>query len=137
MNYTMTEKMLLVVVHSLNKFRHYITGYQTFVHIDHDVIKYLMNKPNVNAQIIRWLLLLQQFDVTIVDKPGKENVVVDFLSRVNLPAGEEGMLDDQLPDEHLFSISVLSPWFVDIANYLVSALLGNGSPHNMFLGLEA
>ncbi|WP_369124432.1 RNase H-like domain-containing protein, partial [Actinobacillus pleuropneumoniae] len=32
LNYTMTEKELLVVVHSLNKFRHYITGYQTFVH---------------------------------------------------------------------------------------------------------
>ena len=79
-----------------------------------------MNKPDVNARIIRWLLLLQQFDLTIVDKPGKENVVVDFLCRMNLPAGEEGMADDQLLDENLFAISVLSPWFVDIANYLVS-----------------
>jgi len=59
--------------------------------------------------------------LTIIDKPGKENVVVDFLSKVNLPTGEEGMVDDQMPDEHLFAISVLSPWFVDIANYLVSA----------------
>lgn len=67
------------------------------------------------------MLLLQQFDLIIVDKPGKENVVADFLSRVNLPANEEGMVDDQMPDEHLFAISVLSPWFVDIANYLVSA----------------
>ena len=80
-----------------------------------------MNKPNVNAWIIRWLLLLQQFDLTIVDKPSKENVVVDFLSRLTLPTGEEGMVDDQLLDEHLFTISVLSPWFVDIENYLVSA----------------
>eukprot|EP00253_Pinus_taeda_P030312 PITA_30312 len=63
----------------------------------------------------------QKFDLTIVDKPGKENVVVDFLSRVNLPAGEKGMVDDQMPDEHLFSLLVLSPWFVDIANYLVLA----------------
>ena len=31
------------------------------------------------------------------------------------------MVDDQLPDEHLFAILVLSPWFADIANYLVSA----------------
>eukprot|EP00253_Pinus_taeda_P023418 PITA_23418 len=63
----------------------------------------------------------QQFNLTIVDKPGKENVVVDFLSRIDLPVGEEGMVDDQMPDEHLFSISILSPWFADIANYLVSA----------------
>eukprot|EP00253_Pinus_taeda_P029423 PITA_29423 len=61
-----------------------------------------------------------QFDLTIVDKPGKENVV-DFLSRLDLPAGEEGTVDDQMPDEHLFAILVLSPWFADIANYLVSA----------------
>ena len=105
-NYIVTEKELLAVVHSLKKFRHYITGYQTFVHTNHATIKYLMNKPNVNAHIIRWLLLLQQFDLTIVDKPRKENVVADFLSRLTLPAGEEGMVDDQLLDEHLFTISV-------------------------------
>ena len=68
-----------------------------------------MNKPNVNARIIRWSLLLQQFDLTIVDKPGKENVVPDFLSRLDLPAGEDGTMDNQMPDEHLFTISVLSP----------------------------
>lgn len=108
-------------MHSLNKFRNYITGYHKFVHTYHAAIKYLMNKPDVNARIIRWLLLLQQFDLTIVDKIGKENVVADFSYRMNLPAGEEGMVDDQFPDEHFFSISVVSPWFADIANYLVSA----------------
>ena len=68
----MIEKELLAVVDSLNKFRHYITTYQTFVHTDHVAIKYLMNKPDENARIRIWLLLLQQFDLTIVDKPGKE-----------------------------------------------------------------
>jgi len=121
LNYTVNEKELLAIVHSLKKFRHYIIGYQTFVHIDHAAIKYLMNKPDVNARIIRWLLSLQLFDLTIVDKPGKENVVADFLSRVNVPAGEEGMVDDQLLDENFFAISVLSPWFANIANYLVSS----------------
>lgn len=67
-----------------------------------------MNKPDINSCIIRWLLLLQQFDLTIIDKLGKENVVAEFLSRVNLPAGEEGMVDDQMPNEHMFAISVLS-----------------------------
>eukprot|EP00253_Pinus_taeda_P013362 PITA_13362 len=62
-----------------------------------------------------------QFDLTIVDNPGKENFVADFLSRLTLPAGEKGMVNDQLLDEHLFTILVLSPWFADIANYLVSA----------------
>jgi len=120
LNYTVTEKELLAVVHSLEKFGHYITGYQTFVHTNHAVIKYLMKKLDVNSRIIRWLLLLQQFDLTIVDKPGKENVVADFLSRMNLPICEEGMVDDQLSDDNFFAISVLSTWFTDIVNYLVS-----------------
>ena len=95
LNYTITKKELLAIVHDLKKFRHYVTGYQTFVHTDHASIKYLMKKPDVNARIIRWLLLLQQFDLTIVhDKPRKENVVADFLSRLALPVGEEGMADD-------------------------------------------
>jgi len=42
------------------------------------------------------------------------------LTGLNFPASDEGMVDDQLPDKHLFSISVLSPWFVDKANYLVA-----------------
>eukprot|EP00253_Pinus_taeda_P012394 PITA_12394 len=85
MKYTVIEKEFLAVVHSLNKFRHYITGYQTFVHTDHAAIRYLLNKPDVNSHIIRWLILLQQFDLTIADKPGKENVVADFLSRLDFP----------------------------------------------------
>jgi len=116
----MTEKVLLAVVHSLNKFRHYITSYQTFVHTNHVDIKYLMSKLDVNAIIIRCLLLLLHFDLTRIHKSGRENVVANFLSRLALPAGEEGMVDDQLPNEHLFSILVLSPWFSDIANCLVA-----------------
>ncbi len=70
LNYTVTKKELLAVVHSLNKFRNYILSYQTFVHTDHAAIKYLMNRLDVNARIIRGLLLLQQIDLTIVDKLG-------------------------------------------------------------------
>jgi len=90
------------VVHSLNKFRCYITRYKTFLHTDHETIKYLVNKPHVNARIIRWLLLLQQFNLTIVDKPGKENVVAYFLSRLAFPVGTKEIVDDQLPDENNF-----------------------------------
>jgi hypothetical protein len=49
-NYTVTEKELLVVVHAINKFRHYITGYQDFVHTDHSTIRFLMNKPVTNPR---------------------------------------------------------------------------------------
>ena len=84
LNYTVTEREFLAVVYAINKFRHYVTGYPTFIHTNHTTIKYLMNKLITNAQVTRWLLLLQEFDITIVDRPGKENVVVDFLSRLHI-----------------------------------------------------
>lgn len=58
LNYTVTEKELLAVVHTINKFRHYITEYQLFVHIDDSTICFLMNKPITNGKITRRLLLL-------------------------------------------------------------------------------
>eukprot|EP00253_Pinus_taeda_P023260 PITA_23260 len=107
LNYTVTEKEFLAVIYAINKFRHYITGYTTFVHTDHLAINYLMNKSVTNARVTRWLLLLQEFDITIVDRPGKENVVADFLSR--LKTNENIPVDDSFPDEYLFAISAHSP----------------------------
>jgi len=77
-----------------------------------------MNKAVVGGRIIKFLLLLQEFDITIVDKPGKDNVVVDFLSRLNVQGNNEPV-DDVFPDEDLFAISIQSLWFANLANYLV------------------
>jgi len=58
LNYTVTEKEFLVVIHAVNKFRHYITGYPVILYTDHSAIKYLANKPVTNGRITRWLILL-------------------------------------------------------------------------------
>ena len=60
-----------------------------------------MNKIDVSRRIIRWLLLLQEFDLTIIDKPRKHNVVVDFLSRLARMA-QQGNVEDLFPNEHMF-----------------------------------
>lgn len=79
LNYTVTKKEFLAVIFSFNKFRHYITRYEGFVHTDHSTIRYLMNKPLTSSRVTRWLLLLQEFNITIVDRPGKSNVVAYYL----------------------------------------------------------
>ncbi len=71
LNYIVTEKEFLAINHAINKFRDYITGYETFVHTDHSAIRYLMNKLVTNGRVTRWLLLLQEFNITILDRPGK------------------------------------------------------------------
>jgi hypothetical protein len=65
LNYTITEKEFLVFIHAINKFCHNITGYPVIFYIDHSAIRYLANKLITNGRVTRWLLLLQEFDITI------------------------------------------------------------------------
>ena len=111
-----------MVVHSINKFQHYITGYEVFVHTDHSAIRFLMNKPVTNGRITRWLLLLQEFNITIVDRPRRDNLVANFLSQI--PQEKDDIpFNDDFPDEHLFTVTTKSPWFANTTNYLATRKL--------------
>ncbi|KAK9048798.1 hypothetical protein SSX86_032234 [Deinandra increscens subsp. villosa] len=118
-NYSTTEKELLAIVFALEKFRQYLLGTKVIVFSDHAALKYLMSKKDAKPRLIRWVLLLQEFDLEIRDKSGKQNLVADHLSRII--NNEEPMpLDDSFPDEHLFATQVTTPWYADIVNYLVT-----------------
>ena len=78
-----------------------------------------MNKPITNGRITRWILILQEFNIIVIDRPGKESQVVDFLSHLNTKI-ENVHVFDEFPDEHFFAISTHTPWFTDIANYLAT-----------------
>ena len=68
MNYTTTEKELLAVVFALDKFRSYLMGASIVVFTDHAALKYLLSKKDAKARLIRWILLLQEFNIEIKDK---------------------------------------------------------------------
>lgn len=101
LNDTVTEKEMLSVVHPMNIFRNYITGYEVFIHTDHFSIRYLMNKPITNGIMTRWLLLMQAFNITILDRPKRENQVENFLSRLHTP-GEIVHVSDNFPTNTYF-----------------------------------
>ena len=129
MNYSTTEKELLAIVFALEKFRQYLVGVKVVVYTDHAAIRYLLHKKDAKPRLIRWILLLQEFDLEIRDKKGCENVVADHLSRLTqgtLMEDDVIPLRECFPDEQLWVIQDNEPWFADIVNFLASKVIPSG-----------
>ncbi|KAI3690809.1 hypothetical protein L2E82_49017 [Cichorium intybus] len=121
LNYTTTEKELLAVLFALDKFRSYIWGSKVVVYTDHSAVRHLLTKKESKPRLIRWILLLQEFDVDIKDKKGAENVVGDHLSR--LPAeGLEAGIQHSFPDEQLLEVNG-APWYASYVNFLATGAI--------------
>ncbi|GJU23425.1 reverse transcriptase domain-containing protein [Tanacetum coccineum] len=122
-HYTTTEKELLAVVYAFEKFRSYLVLSKSIVYTDHSAIKYLFAKKDAKPRLMRWILLLQEFDVIIRDKKGAENLAADHLSRLENPHQdklENKEITETFPLETLGSVALRAdstPWFADFANY--------------------
>jgi len=115
----MTKKEFLAVVFALEKFQPYLLGSKTVIFMDHSVLKYLMTKKEVKTRLIRWILLLQEFDLKIQDKRGIENVVDDNLSWIPNAPLIQALINEDFPDEHILAI-FKEPWYADLVNYLAT-----------------
>ncbi|XP_075083887.1 uncharacterized protein LOC142167806 [Nicotiana tabacum] len=129
-NYATTEKELLAVVFVFVKFHSYLigtnvtvfTGTKVTVFTDHTILKYLLAKKDARPSLLRWILLLQDFDLEIKDRRGLENQVANHLSCLENPPTETTNIKEEFSDEHIYTITTIEnhpPWFADIANYLV------------------
>ncbi|KAB2629192.1 hypothetical protein D8674_033987 [Pyrus ussuriensis x Pyrus communis] len=127
LNYSTTEKELLAVVFALEKFRSYLVGSKVIVFSDHAALRYLMTKKDAKPRLIRWILLLQEFDLEIRDKKGSDNVVADHLSRLNENhgVGQPLPLNESFPDEQLLVVQEKEPWYADFVNYLACGIMRN------------
>ena len=123
-NYATTEKEMLAIVYALEKFRSYLVGSKVIIYTNHATIKYLLNKSDSKPRLIRWILLLQEFDLVIWEKKGSKNVVAYHLSRlVNEEVTlKEAEVRDEFPDESLFLVSE-RPWFADMANFKAAGII--------------
>ncbi|GJV30626.1 reverse transcriptase domain-containing protein [Tanacetum coccineum] len=88
-HYTTTEKEMLAVVYAFEKFRPYLVLSKSIVYTDHSALKYLLSKQDAKPRLLRWVLLLQEFDIIIRDKKGSENLAADHLSRLENPHKDE------------------------------------------------
>nr|GEZ12765.1 reverse transcriptase domain-containing protein [Tanacetum cinerariifolium] len=84
-NYTTIEKEMLTVVYAFKNFRSYLIMNKSIIYTDHSALKYLFAKKDAKAPLLRWILLLQEFDFNVIDTRGAENYAADHLSRLENP----------------------------------------------------
>ncbi len=63
-----------------------------------------MNKPITNGRLTRWLLLLQEFNITVLDRPGKQNTIANYFSRIQ-NIKDDTLVEDKFLDEYLFAVT--------------------------------
>jgi len=99
---------MYAVVFALQKFRPYLLGVKVTGYSDLSALKHLLKKKDSKPRLIRWMLLLQEFQLEIKDKPDVKNLVADHLSR--LETGESGSpFTDCFPDETLYAMTSRLP----------------------------
>ncbi|GJR03073.1 reverse transcriptase domain-containing protein [Tanacetum coccineum] len=132
-HYTTTEKELLAVVYAFEKFWSYLVLSKSIVYTDHSAIKYLFAKKDAKPRLMRWILLLQEFDVVIRDKKGAENLRPEsFFPRLENPhqinseeQGNHGNISsrnswigkisqrDEMPQNSIHVCEIFNVWGID------------------------
>ncbi|GKB00433.1 reverse transcriptase domain-containing protein, partial [Tanacetum coccineum] len=118
-NYTTTEKEMLAVVYAFEKFRSYLIMNKSIVYTDHSALKYLFNKKDAKARLLRWVLLLQEFNFKVIDTKGAKNYAADHLSRLENPyknVFDPKEINETFPFETLNIVNSQNqstPWCVD------------------------
>nr|GEV73756.1 hypothetical protein [Tanacetum cinerariifolium] len=118
----------MAVVFAFDKFRSYLILSKTIFHADHSALRHLFKKQDGKPCLIRWILLLQEFDIEIKDIKGTENVAADHLSRIEKDESSDDIeVNDNFPGKTLMEINTKDePWFADFANYLVGDVIPKG-----------
>jgi len=101
-------------------------GAKVIIYIDHAALKYLLTKKDAKPRLIRWILLLQEFDIEIRDKKGVENSIAIHLSRLQFKETHELPINDYLRDDTLLKITNFYPWYANIMNFIMAGYVPPG-----------
>lgn len=92
-NYSVKEREALGMIYSVTKFCHYLLGSKFFFHVDHSTLLYLVAKQALHGKIFQWMLILTEFEFTIIHTPGLTHLLADYLSRLESGEASIGIKD--------------------------------------------
>ena len=97
------------MIHAVKKFCPYLLANQFVFFTDHQALLYLVNKPCNTGRIVRWFIILLEFDFTAIVKKGTTHQRANHLSHLTIGEAPKGIEDD-LPDAYLFNIEMIPKW---------------------------
>ena len=129
----MVAQELLAIVFAFEKIFTYLLDTIIIVHTDHSTLRYLFAMMNAKPRLIRWVLMLQEFDFEARDRKGTENQVADHLYRLEDEAmrelGDKTDIKDTFPDVHVLAASLYKiPWFT-LLRTIWQVILFHGTCH--------
>ena len=107
--YIMIERLSLALVWATRRLRHYVTEYSILLVSHLDPLRYMLDKPILTGRLMRWLVLLTEFDIQCVTQRSlKGSIVADHLA--SLPVSDDKSIDDDFPDEQFVLVTSISRW---------------------------
>ena len=107
--YIMIERFCLALVWATRRLRHYMTEYSVQLVSRLDPLRYLFDKLVLTSGLMRWLVLLTEFDIQYVtQKSIKGCVLANHLA--SLPVTDSRVIDDDFPDQEIARVTSLSGW---------------------------
>nr|GFB02805.1 reverse transcriptase domain-containing protein [Tanacetum cinerariifolium] len=138
-NYTTTEKEMLAVVYAFEKFRSCHIMNKNIFYTDHSALKYLFAKKDAKARLLRWILLLQEFDFKVIDTKGAENYAADHFSRLENPyknVFDPKEINETFPLESLNKVAHQDPRLVPTKMELILEHTQQGISHEVSLSAK-
>ena len=97
------------MIYAIMKFKNYLLANKFVFFMDHQALLYLVNKPWNMGQIVRWFLILLEFDFLVIDWPRRTHQRTDHLSCIMIGEAPLGINDD-LPNSTLFKVEIVPKW---------------------------
>ena len=107
--YIMIERLYLALVWATRRLRHYVTEYSILLVSHLDPLRYLFDRPILTGRLMRWLVILAEFDIQYVtQKSVKGSIITDHLA--SLPVSNDKLIDNDFLDEQFVSVTSIAGW---------------------------